>query len=256
MFATVVIVLPSLHTGGELVLSHSNASKIFDFSSHSLLETAVMAWYTDVFHEVKPVLSGFRLALSFNLIRSTESSLAVPRLSNIDSSIGELRTVLRKWKADKFSDTCNNKVAYMLSHQYSESELSRGEKALKGGDAHLISYIRDVAEELGFVLALGNLELQISGQAEDTGYRCNYYKRRRGWYDDSEDEADADDVEMIEEDNRELSVTALYDLDGRRIASITTIVDEDLIPADYFDGVQPDRKEYEGYMGNVSRLQP
>ncbi|KAG6805401.1 hypothetical protein H0H93_004866, partial [Arthromyces matolae] len=70
MFATAIIVLPSLYTGGEVHVSHSSTTKVLDFASHSLLSTALLAWYTDVVHEVKPLKSGYRLALSYNLIHT------------------------------------------------------------------------------------------------------------------------------------------------------------------------------------------
>lgn len=64
MFATIIVILPSMYTGGEVHVSHSSSYEVFDFAAQSLLSTVALAWYTDVFHEVKPVTSGYRLALS------------------------------------------------------------------------------------------------------------------------------------------------------------------------------------------------
>lgn len=57
MFATAIILLPSAYTGGQVVVSHASSTKTIDFSQNSLLSTALLAWYTDVKHEVKPVKS-------------------------------------------------------------------------------------------------------------------------------------------------------------------------------------------------------
>ncbi|KAF5390844.1 hypothetical protein D9757_004527 [Collybiopsis confluens] len=254
MFATAVVLLPSQHTGGQLVLSHDNASQIYDFSAESFLGTSVMAWYTDVFHEVKPVTSGYRLALSFNVVRSATSSLAVPKLPDMADPGKPLRTFFRKWQAEKFDDP-RDKAAYLLGHSYSKNDLLHGEECLKGKDAHLLSYVRDVAEELGFVLALANIDYTVTGPANDYGGGYSHYKRGR-WYDESDDsDGGPSDVSMDRDCDvvdRKLSVSDLYDLDGNLVPGEIDIGNEDLIPENCFDGKSPDDKEYEGYQGNYA----
>ncbi|KIH86389.1 hypothetical protein SPBR_08095 [Sporothrix brasiliensis 5110] len=68
MFATLVIVLPSEHEGGDLILKHRHTKKTFK-SSHATNKTGIgfMSWYTDVQHEVEPVTSGYRWVLTYNL---------------------------------------------------------------------------------------------------------------------------------------------------------------------------------------------
>ena len=68
MFATVLVILPSQYTGGETHLSHNGVSVTYDCSHASFNTTTVMAWYTDVMREVKPIKSGCQFAISFNLI--------------------------------------------------------------------------------------------------------------------------------------------------------------------------------------------
>ncbi len=70
MFATIVIVLPSEFSGASLHLSHAGKTQIIDIAFASLAMTHALAWYTDVYHSVSPVLSGYRLALSYNLVHS------------------------------------------------------------------------------------------------------------------------------------------------------------------------------------------
>ncbi|KAJ7597569.1 hypothetical protein C8J56DRAFT_323054 [Mycena floridula] len=43
MFATVIIILPSLYSGGQVHVSHSTASETFDFSPQFQVSTAVLA---------------------------------------------------------------------------------------------------------------------------------------------------------------------------------------------------------------------
>jgi len=51
MFGTMVISLPSMHTGGELVVSFSGKRQKCQSSSMEF-KYPVFAWYADVFYEV------------------------------------------------------------------------------------------------------------------------------------------------------------------------------------------------------------
>lgn len=63
VFATLIIVLPSAYAGGQVNLSHGGVDMVYDCSARSLNTMTVMAWYTDVICEAKPITSGYRLAL-------------------------------------------------------------------------------------------------------------------------------------------------------------------------------------------------
>jgi hypothetical protein len=52
MFATLIVVLPSKFAGGDAHLSHAGNNLVFNTSNDSLKKTSVLAWYTDVMHEV------------------------------------------------------------------------------------------------------------------------------------------------------------------------------------------------------------
>ena len=71
MFATVIVLLPSEYEGGEVKITHSGKTDIIDLNYISNRGMAIMAWYTDVLHEIKPITSGYRVALSFNLIHTS-----------------------------------------------------------------------------------------------------------------------------------------------------------------------------------------
>ena len=55
MFATLVIVLPSDCTGGELVVRHKDRSVSLDLRANDPAEAAFAAFYADCLHEVLPV---------------------------------------------------------------------------------------------------------------------------------------------------------------------------------------------------------
>lgn len=260
MFATIIIVLPCLYTGGQVHVSHSSSTKVFNLAPSSLITTSVLSWYTDVMHEVKPITSGYRLALSYNLIH-TSASVPRPTLPNMHAAVSNLRHILRKWHHEAYAeDVETNLIAYLLKHQYSQANLSVGAAALKGEDAHLVAHLREIAEELGYIVCLANLSCNMTGYPEDDGgYRSDrggWGKRRRyNWYDEDEDEdEDEGTPSMLEVTETTMTIENMADFDGHSIMGLSKldIDSESLIPQDPFEGVDPDDTEYEGYQGNVS----
>jgi predicted 2-oxoglutarate/Fe(II)-dependent dioxygenase YbiX len=58
MFATLVLALPSLSSGGELVVRHKGREVKLDLASDEPSELAFAAFYADCVHEVLPVTAG------------------------------------------------------------------------------------------------------------------------------------------------------------------------------------------------------
>lgn len=261
MFATVIIVLPSTYAGGQVVLSHASAKETIDFAPDSLLSTAVLAWYTDVTHEVKTVTSGYRLALSYNLIH-TSAGLPIPKVPDMTDSAADLRRVLRAWNDGYYGQ---DMMVYLLDHQYSIANLRSGINALKGADALRVHFLQKVAEETGFRVGLAILEHAVYGSADDDG-GCYYGRVRHRWggrgrwggYDDYYDDSEEGVPEMGEVDSTNTSISNMVDLKGNPLVTSRSVpVEEDsLIPQAPFEDASPDSKEYEGYMGNVGDVFP
>lgn len=247
MFATIIVVLPSLYSGGQVHVSHGSSRKTFDLSSTSAFTTSFLTWYTDVVHEVKPIMSGYRLALSYNLIH-TSPGIPRPTLPNFHGAVSRIHHILHKWSKGAYDASKGHTdiVAYLLEHQYSQHNLKMG--ALKGKDAHLVANIRAAAEEEDFMIGLANLEYHVTGAADDDGPRY-----RRGWGGYSSEESEGGTPGMLEEYEHKLSVKNLVDLDGFSIMGDKDlgISNEHLIPENPFEDADPDNTEYEGYMGNV-----
>ena len=70
MVGTLVVSLPSAHTGGELIVEHGGESVTYRTSKQDL---SFVAFYADCRHEVKPVTSGYRVTLTFNLLADGEA---------------------------------------------------------------------------------------------------------------------------------------------------------------------------------------
>ena len=70
MIGSLVVVLPSRCVGGDLVVSHRGETTTYRGSPAAL---TFIAFYADTRHEVLPVESGYRVALTYNLLLSGDS---------------------------------------------------------------------------------------------------------------------------------------------------------------------------------------
>ena len=260
MFATIVIVLPSRFTGGAAHLSHGDLSVVYDCSAKSQLETTVLSWYTDVMHEIKPITSGYRLALSYNLIHTARSLRPAPVTNT--ALVDKLSRVLLAWGNDN-GDISPQKIIYLLDHKYSEVNLKAS--ALKGADAQKVAILEILAKKHGFSLGLANAHCRLTGPADDNGGRDYRRDHWGGCYGDSSDscygdDVNEDDLDFAEIEGREMTIEHFVDLDGDLICDNLEYKEEaETIPTDLTEVVESgecDEQEYEGYMGNVSVALP
>jgi hypothetical protein len=70
MVGTLVVSLPSAHTGGELAVEHCGESVTYRAPKEHL---SFVAFYADCRHQVKPVKSGHRVTLTLNLLADSET---------------------------------------------------------------------------------------------------------------------------------------------------------------------------------------
>ena len=74
MIGTLVVSLPSSHTGGELVIEHSDETVAYQASA---TEVSAAAFYADCGHQVKPVRTGYRV--TFTCWTTSTPSAGPPR---------------------------------------------------------------------------------------------------------------------------------------------------------------------------------
>ncbi|KAG5651270.1 hypothetical protein H0H81_009236, partial [Sphagnurus paluster] len=82
MFASLVVVFPTAHEGGALLLRHAGKEWIFD-SATIIREQAepsivYIAFYSDVDHEVSLVTSGYRFTVTYNLFFESDDTSDIP----------------------------------------------------------------------------------------------------------------------------------------------------------------------------------
>jgi predicted 2-oxoglutarate/Fe(II)-dependent dioxygenase YbiX len=95
MFGTMVIVLPSAFTGGELVVKHQGETEEFDQSTTSSFGSQYIAFYADCKHELKTVTSGYRLCLVYNLVKVGEG--VCPKAAANTTVLKRLEAAAKVW---------------------------------------------------------------------------------------------------------------------------------------------------------------
>jgi hypothetical protein len=130
MFATLVVQLPSIHQGGELVVYENNGkSKKFDFGQSTGLAPYVAhyaAHYADMEHELLEVKSGYRVALVYSLCWIDGNGLC-PNRENLVDKVAQIVSAL--------GDLNCHSIAIALEHKYTPKSLAtNGLKALKSID--------------------------------------------------------------------------------------------------------------------------
>lgn len=243
MFATLLITLPSRFTGGEVWVEHGGATQHLSVRPQADSELAWAAFYADCRHEVRPIESGARATLVYNLVRRGAQPLAAAP-AETHGLQEELEERVLSW----LDDAPPAKLCVVLGHHYTQAELSWA--ALKGADAARAELLRDVAEALDLRVFLALLEVEEAWSAEELYYR----RPRRGWrrYDRwDEPEVGPGDVEVYDLIERNRLLTHWRDADDERIAGRTLALDDDeLCPSEALDADNPDDFSYHEATGN------
>ena len=88
MFATLIVQLPSRFSGGELVVRHNGSERVYSSSDQAEFGVRFAAHCADVEHEVKPVTSGRRVAVIYNLVWTGAHAPSVQNVRTVCTGIG------------------------------------------------------------------------------------------------------------------------------------------------------------------------
>jgi hypothetical protein len=279
MFGTLVVVLPSEHRGGELVIRHAGREIVADLSSEEFSELKFAAFYADCEHEVRPITEGNRVCLVYNLIleRAAKSKMArgcvedqpqhteksrAPRRGKVLRLIEDDTAALRAPDYEKqiaaaaallektlSASGAPAKIAWLLEHQYSPEGLSFA--GLKSADAARAKVLAQAAERAGCAARLGVVHIEESGAAQE-----NYDPSpRRGWgryRDDDEDEDASDaDFEIIEVCDWRHYVSQWRDLRDQPVEfGEIPLEPGELLPTGALDDEKPDEQRLMEASGN------
>ena len=252
MVATLVIALPSVCEGGELILWHDGWQYEIQFpGAASGYELSYAAFYADCQHEVRPIRSGYRLCLTYNVTLAKtrgKQGITAPSYSVTAAAIGEL---LKDWREQ--GDT--EKIAVTLDHRYTQKGVDID--TLKGVDRARAEVLFEAAEQADCVAHLALVTLWQMGQAE-VGYDGYSYRdgyRGYRWSDiDEEDAFDetSGDYEMGEIYEHDLAANHWSDPYGKKVELGEIRLDEEEIVSEKTlgDG-EPSSEEFEGFTGNA-----
>ncbi|KZT24052.1 hypothetical protein NEOLEDRAFT_1095043 [Neolentinus lepideus HHB14362 ss-1] len=173
MFGSLVVVYPTPHEGGALILRHRG--KKWEFDSGKILamqnepRLSYIAFYADVEHEVTTVTSGHRITLTYNLYFTDPDPAeemrglpAIRRPISTDPRESEFRDVLKRLLDDPNFMPDGGTIGFGLKYQYPvkleennrlnvpSNSVSRARRCLKGSDA----VIMNIATELSLKASL------------------------------------------------------------------------------------------------------
>jgi hypothetical protein len=236
MFATMVLVLPSTHSGGELVIKHLGREVVLDPRPEEPSEIGFAAFYADCVHEVRPAKTGCRLTLVYNLrFAGKRHPLKAP---DYRAEHGRVLELLRSWAS---AEDEPDKLILPLEHAYTPAELSFS--ALKGADAGVASVLIKAAAEADCDLHLALVSIKESGSAEYSGY----YGRRH-W---SRDEGEDQEFEVAEVIDRALILSEWRRPDGGEARfDDFPFAEDELCPPDAFEDLMPDEQHFHEATGN------
>ncbi len=270
MVGSLVVVLPSHYSGGSVVIEHGGERKLFQRSTTAGRQLSLIAFYADCRHEVKPVESGYRIALTYHLILEGASRAQAP--AGLSGLIEELARHIethfstpppRKPYATSPPQP-PDRLVFLLDHEYTQRGL--GWDRLKNADRLRAATLRQAADRLGCEIYLALADVHESWDCEPE-WAEDYGWRRRGRYhldyDDFDDDGDAyeDDDGGDGDDGEDYHLSGLIDseielrdwvgLDGERIPTISSsVADDEVCCTTASVDMKPFRSEYEGWMGN------
>ena len=248
MVGTLVVALPSSHTGGELIVGHNGEQTAHRGSKTAL---SLVAFYADCRHEVLQVKSGYRITLTYNLLLHD----GVSRPEGDDGTAAELANLLRehfgtpvpRYYGGPATDP-PNRLVYLLDHEYTPRGLTW--QRLKGADARRVSLLRTAAGRAGCeaALALADIKTTHSAFAADEGYG---YREWYEEYDEDEYSGGEGEYDIQELIDSEVTLTCWTGPEGTRLEETSLYVDRNQVCASTPTGdLAPYSSEYEGYMGN------
>ncbi len=249
MVATLIVALPSVHEGGELVIRHQGRIHEIVFpGAASGLELSYAAFYADCQHEVKPLSSGYRLCLAYNVTLAKSpgrQGLKAPSYGTVVASVTQL---LGAWREKGVT----GKLAVTLEHRYTRDGLTLNK--LKGADRARAEVLFEAAEQADCVAHLALVTLWQYGAVEyDEGdyshpVRRHYCRRNRS---DDVDEDIGSEREMSEIFETSLTANDWSDRHGDTCRFGRMELDDDEIVTNAaLDANDPNEEEFEGYTGN------
>ncbi|CAJ0548767.1 Ff.00g023800.m01.CDS01 [Fusarium sp. VM40] len=147
------ICLPSKHEGGNFHFSSGNRTTEVSTAASSALDLSVFGWYSDTECQVKELVSGYRLTITYELYKNEPV-----QPSNPSSGVGIKRVaeILRMWPW-KYSDS--NRVLYKLDKKHTTATLSL--KDTKDRDRAVCQVLSIACDRAGLYMLFAEITCQL-----------------------------------------------------------------------------------------------
>lgn len=265
MIGTLVVMLPSISSGGVMEIVHHDARLVVRGSAKKLV---CAAFYGDCRHEVTPVTSGYRVVLTFILRagaplvgRGGAPAVAAGVTERLASEVRAHfdAPVRPKYDADERRRSKPDRLVFLLDHEYTSRGLDWAR--LKNGDALRAAALRDAADRIDCDVRLALADVHESWMCE-TDYDPRRWSRRgrRGLsYEDAEgvtnddgyrtdDPAHPDLVDLYE---TQVELRDPDDASGRGRKALERVdFDDEVCWLRPSSEVRPFQWSHEGYTGN------
>ncbi|QDS73188.1 hypothetical protein FKW77_002499 [Venturia effusa] len=154
MVATLVILLPSCHSGGQIVFGYNKQIKSVKTAERHDSGIKAFAWYSDVVFKSEPIKSEYLMALSYDLVshQASRQDHTDEALDKVDKKLAKL---LRKWHN---VIPTQGKIIHVLAGKYSKTPKL---KVLKGKDMLMGQRILNVCSVEDLSLFFGTLNRRI-----------------------------------------------------------------------------------------------
>jgi predicted 2-oxoglutarate/Fe(II)-dependent dioxygenase YbiX len=255
MIASLVVVLPSRHEGGALVVEHHKKKLTLGVAGGYSKDLSLVAFYADCPHEVQPVEWGHRVTLTYQIHHKSAQAKRAPR-SNVDRLAASIKAYFETKREPPYSldpPGPPDRLVYLLDHEYTQRSL--GWKRLKGADRRRAAALREVANRLDAEVFLALADVHESWSCEEDGYGYGRY----GYEEEEHDEDEQDEDEHRHDDGYELTELIDSDIELRHWVGSDDEPAQAIAVHPSHDEVcftkasvemKPFQSEHEGYMGN------
>jgi 2OG-Fe(II) oxygenase superfamily len=244
MVASLVVTLPGTFSGGTLRVHHQGKTATYRSAKNAL---SFVAFYADCGHEIRPVRSGHRIVLTYNLLLRGEPDVAASPES-VDALTGYLREHFATSPPARRRDVSTrppDRLVYLLDHEYPERGL--GWRRLKGDDAARAATLRAAAGQADCDIALALAEIQETWDAIPPDVPGRWYYDDDPWLDDD----DPDHFELGDLAASSLTLGHCIRPSGEPADPIVAqVYDDEACATTPSVQLEPYAAEHEGYMGN------
>ncbi|WP_433562091.1 2OG-Fe(II) oxygenase [Nocardia sp. CA-151230] len=239
MIASLVVTLPSTFTGGSLAVEHGSEQVEHRWAKDRL---TFVAFYADCVHEVRPIRSGHRIVLTYNLLVAGGHPVSPRPAIAADSEMTErLREHFQMPSTARWVRRAGrrpNRLVYLLDHQYTARGLDWSR--LKGTDAARATMLRAAADRSNCDTALALADIRETWDCVDDQWDSWGYHHA-----DTRSPQAGELIESV------ITLESAIDVSGNPAAPLVAAVDDDEVCATTPNAqLEPYESEYEGYMGN------